>query len=198
MRGIDLADMVADPGVSAGKALCSREGGQKILEAVRRGQVDAVIAYKLDRLFRDASDCLSVTKGWDKANVGLHLVDMGGQSIDTTTAMGRFFLTVMAGAAEMERNLVRERTSMAMQCKRAKGEYTGGHVPYGWRLNGDGVTLIPNREEQKIIEAARKLRTAGLSLRKIADELEADGLLPRSGGRWHAKTVKDLLRAKAA
>jgi DNA invertase Pin-like site-specific DNA recombinase len=46
--------------------------------------------------------------------------------------MGRFFLTVMAGAAEMERNLVRERTAAAMAYKASNGEYVGGKVPYGF------------------------------------------------------------------
>ena len=69
------------------------------------------MACKLDRLFRDAADCLNVTKHWDKRNIALHLIDVGGQTIDTSSSMGRFFLTMMAGVAEMERNLIRDRTT---------------------------------------------------------------------------------------
>ena len=198
MRGLDLEEVVVDAGVSAGKPLVTRDGGAKLLDLVRRGKVQAVVTYKLDRLFRDASDCLQVTAAWDKAGVALHLVDLGGQSVDTSSAMGRFFLTIMAGAAEMERNLIRERTAAAMAHKAARREYTGGQVPYGWNLDADGVHITPNPAEQAIIGAARTLREQGLSLRKVGGALAAEGMLPRSGGHWHAKTVQDLLNAEVA
>ncbi len=105
---------------------------------------------------------------------------------------------LLAVLAEFERDLIAERTSGAMQHKRTKHEYTGGVVPYGWRLSGDGVRLVAHRAEQRIIRAARELQAAGLSLRAIGARLAAEGLLPRSGGRWHAKTVRDLLSAQAA
>ncbi len=198
MRGLELAEVVVDAGVSAGKHLDTRDGGARLLSLVQRGKVQAVVTYKLDRLFRDASDCLAVTAQWDKAGVALHLVDLGGQSVDTSSAMGRFFLTIMAGAAEMERNLIRERTSAAMQHKASKREYTGGHAPYGWTVGPDGTHLVADEAEQRIIAAARTLREQGLSLRKVGAALTADGILPRSGGQWNPKTVRDLLEATAA
>src|SRR5262245_39614025 len=106
MRGLDLAEMIVDAGVSAGQPLSSREGGERVGDV----GIAAVVAYKLDRVFRDCADCLAVVRDWDERDVALHLVDLGGQTIDTGTAMGRFFLTVMAGAAELERNLIGERT----------------------------------------------------------------------------------------
>jgi len=198
LRGIELVEVIVDAGVSAGKPLHTREGGARLLHLVRTGAVQAVVTYKLDRLFRDAGDCLAVTAGWDKAGVALHLVDLGGQSVDTSSAMGRFFLTIMAGAAEMERNLVRERTAFAMRRKQQRREYTGGHCPYGWTVDADGTHLTVNPDEQNVIAAAKRLREAGLSLAKIGQELERQGMLPRSGGRWHAKTVRDLLKAEVA
>jgi len=58
MRGLELAEVVVDVGVSAGKPLSTREGGAYLLDLVKRGKVQAVVTYKLDRLFRDANDCL--------------------------------------------------------------------------------------------------------------------------------------------
>jgi site-specific DNA recombinase len=197
MRGLDLVAVVTDSGVSAGKPLHTRPGGQQVLDMVSRGEVANVVAMKLDRLFRDCADCLEVTRDWDRRGLALHLIDLGGQAIDTSTAMGRFFLTVMAGAAEMERNLVRERTAAAMAYKKARGEYTGGEAPYGWHLTDDN-TLEPHRAEQQVIAAARELRAAGLSLRKVGAGLAERGLLPRSRRQWHAETVKALLGARVA
>lgn len=41
-----------------------------------------VIALKLDRLFRNAADALTLTRQWDKTGIALHLVDVGGQAIN--------------------------------------------------------------------------------------------------------------------
>ena len=77
-------------------------------------------------------------------------------------------------------------------------EYTGGQAPYGWQLAADGEHLEANRAEQAIVQAALELKAAGLSLRKVGEHLESKGLLPRSGGRWHAKTIQGLLGAEVA
>jgi len=198
LRGLDVAAVVVDAGVSAGKPLDARDGGRRVLDAVRTGEAGAVVAYKLDRLFRNAADCLAVTDGWDRRGVALHLVDMGGQALDTSTAMGRFFLTIMAGAAEMERNLIRERTAGAMAHKRSRLEFCGGQAPYGYRVAADGRTLETNPAEQTIVETIRELHAAGLSLRKIAAALTDRGFVPRSGGRWYGETVRSVLAYEAA
>lgn len=198
LKGVNLVEVIIDAGVTASKPLATREGGSRLLGMVKRGEVQAVVTYKLDRLFRNAGDCLQVTAAWDKAGVSLHLVDMGGQSIDTSSAMGRFLLTMLAGIAEMERNLISERTRFAMHHKTENREYTGGNVPYGWTLDKDGIHIVINPAEQNIIQAARVLRANGLSLDKVGRQLAAEGMLPRSGGRWHAKTVRDLINAEVA
>ena len=71
----------------------------------------AVVVLKLDRAFRNAVDCLATVEKWDKSRIALHIVDLAGNSIDSTTAAGKFMLTVLAGTAEMERNLPRSLTS---------------------------------------------------------------------------------------
>jgi DNA invertase Pin-like site-specific DNA recombinase len=196
LRGLELVDVVIDAGVSAGKPLADRVGGAVVLDAVKRRKVRAVIAVKLDRVFRNAGDCLTVTEGWDRAGVALHLVDMGGQAIDTSSAMGRFFLTVMAGAAEMERNLIRERTTTALAHKRAQGLRTSKDAPYGWRIGADGDTLERDDAEHRALALIQSLRTGGMSVRAIVAHLEGHGIASR-GARWHKTTVERVL-ARAA
>ena len=195
MRGLTVVELVTDGGISAGKPLSTRPGGARVLTMAAKKQVHAVVAWKLDRLFRDAGDCLEVTREWDRSGVALHLVDLGGQAIDTASAMGRFFLTVLAGAAEMERNLVRERTSAALQHKAARGEFTGGLVRYGYGLADNGVDLVPVPAEQKVIDEVRKLRAAGLSLRMIAGELARRGFKSRAGRGFGAKQIRQMVRS---
>ncbi len=193
MKGLQLVDVVVDAGVSAGKALAAREGGARIVSALASRKASHVIAYKLDRLFRDAADCLEQTAQWDKRAVALHLVDMGGQAIDTSTAMGRFFLTVIAGAAEMERNLIRERTRAALAHKREKGERISGKAPFGFRFV-DGMVVECERE-QSILADIGDLRSEGLSYQKIADELKRRGVGTRTGKPYSARGVWHIAKA---
>ena len=90
-----------------------------------------------------------------------------------------------------------ELTRAAMARLKASGAYTGGRAPYGWSAAPDGALVVDDGEQRAIL-AARDLKAAGLSLRAIGAELAARGLLPRSGGDWHAKTVRDLLAGRVA
>ena len=170
----------------------TRSGGEKLIGLVRKHQIQAVVAFKLDRLFRNAQDCLAVTAEWDKAEVALHLLDLGGQSIDTSSTMGRFFLTIMAAAAEMERNLIRDRTKAAMKFKASKGERVG-NIPFGMKLAADTVHLETDASERATIDRIADLRKNGASIRGIAIQLNQSGVKAR-GSRWHKTTVEKILK----
>lgn len=193
MRDMDLIEIVRDQGVSAGKPIANRDGGRRVLELVRCRKATAIVAWKLDRLFRDCVDCLDTTYSWDKIGAALHLIDLGGQAVDTTSAMGRFFLTVMAGAAELERNQIRERTSAAMQHKAAKGEYTGGNARFGYRVSADGVNLEQDPAEQRIISAVIAMRSEGRSLRWIVSTLQRSGTVSRTGRPLQLQQVVNII-----
>jgi len=193
MRRLDLVAVVEDAAVSAGTPLADRPGGAELVGAVARRRVAHVVAFKLDRLFRDAADCLTVTGEWDRRGVALHLVDLGGATVDTSTAMGRFFLTVLAGAAEMERTLIRERTRMALAHKRAKGERVSGEAPFGYRF--DGGRVVEDAAEQRTLALVAQLRRDGLSLRKVAAELTRRGVRTRRGTAYSGQGVQGLVAA---
>lgn len=193
LNGYELADVHVDAGLSGGRA-DNRPALQAALAAATKAKA-ALVVYSLSRLARSTRDCIEIAERLDRA--GADLVSLS-EKIDTTTAAGRMVFRMLAVLSEFERDQVSERTATAMQHKRAAGEYTGGAAPYGWRVAEDGSTLVAHPAEQTIIAAANDLRAAGLSLAKVGTRLEAEGLLPRSGGRWHAKTVRDLLRARLA
>ena len=197
LRGLRVVEVVTDAGVSGGKPMYSRAGGQRILDLVRRSAVAHVIAYKLDRLFRDCADCLTVTAAWDKKAIALHLVDLGGQTLDTSSAMGRFFLTVMAGAAELERNLICERTSEAMSYVKSQGHKTGGDVPYGYAVAVDGKTLVAVEAEQAMLTAIRSARQRGLTQRAIVAELAQKGFTTRKGSVLGLRQVQRIMHQAA-
>jgi DNA invertase Pin-like site-specific DNA recombinase len=201
MVGTALDTVVdANGGESGGQPLAQRAGGQELLEEIARlrrtGEKVAVVAVKLDRLFRDAADCLQTVREWDGEGVSLHIVDLGGVAVDTRSAAGRFMLTVLAAAAEMERNLTRERTRDALRSKRDRGQVYGP-VPYGYRREGD--RLVEEPTEQRALEHMRKLRADGLGYHRIADALNelgwpAKANQRKASGRWHASSVRKVLQ----
>ena len=194
MRKLDLASIVTDAGVSGGKPLASRDGGQRLLSALKGREAESVVMLKLDRMFRNAGDCLNTVERWEKAGVALHVVDLGGNAIDTTSAAGRFMLVVLAGAAEMERNLTRERTRSALAVKKANGQRVGT-VPYGFDLADDGVTLTENPAEQAVIADIRSMRAGGMTLEAIADALTQRGVATTTGkSRWSYQAVGRIVK----
>ena len=155
------------------------------------GKVQHIVALKLDRLFRDAQDALYQTRKWDGSGVALHLIDMGGQSANTASAMGRMMLTMMAAFAELEKNLIGERTAAALGHKKSHLQVYGP-VPYGFERQGD--LLVSVAAEQAAIEQMRAWRQAGSTLRQIAALLNQKGVRTKAGGRqWYASTVQKVL-----
>jgi DNA invertase Pin-like site-specific DNA recombinase len=154
------------------------------------------IITRPDRAFRSASDCLAKVEEWEKKGIGLHVLNISGQTVDTTSPMGKFFITMMAGAAELEKNLIKERCSNGREARRAEGKIIGS-LPYGFRLGTDGKTLIEEPIEQEALQLIHELKSSGRSLREIAAELNAQGYTTKKGGTWTHGHVQGVLRRAA-
>jgi DNA invertase Pin-like site-specific DNA recombinase len=186
---LELLEVVIDAGVSA-KTL-DRSGLQKALGMLKAGQAEALLVAKLDRLTRSVVHLGQLVEDYF-AKDRWALLSVGEQ-IDTRSAAGRLVLNVLASVSQWEREAIGERTSAAMQHKASLGEYTGGDLPYGYSLAPDGELLVPNSAEQAVLGTARKLRSAGLSLRSVARELNAQGFRSRTGKQFaHAQIARML------
>src|SRR5690349_8233435 len=128
MKGLRLADVYEDAGVSGGKPLSSRPSGSRLLNAARRGKVVVVVA-KLDRLFRSVADAANVIADFDKKGIELVAIAEG---FDMTNPYGRAMAQMASVFAELERAMIRERTKSAMDVKRSRGQRISGHAPFGW------------------------------------------------------------------
>ncbi|HQM80504.1 MAG TPA: recombinase family protein [Syntrophorhabdaceae bacterium] len=190
LHDLELIGIVEDPGKS-GKDL-NREGMRELVDHIKGRQVNAVIVYKLDRLSRKVIDTLNLIELMRRHNIEFHSIT---DNIDTKTAMGKFFLNVMASLAQMERDLISERTKDALQHKIDRNE-RAGQIPYGWTLSPDRKTLLPNPKEQKAIALIRDLHNKGYSYRAICRELDKKGHKP-VGKVWHAKTIGSILKRAA-
>jgi DNA invertase Pin-like site-specific DNA recombinase len=193
MKGLRLAETFEDPGISAGKPLASRPAGSRLLAAAKKSKAVVVVA-KLDRLFRSVADAANVIDEFDRR--GIQLVAIA-ENFDMTSPYGRAMAQMASVFAELERAMIRERTRSAMSVKRSRGERISGHAPYGWDFGQAGL-LVENDREQMIIARMRRMQAEGMSFRRIAVRLDAEGIRPKRGKRWIHTTVKSILTRQAA
>jgi site-specific DNA recombinase len=190
---LSLVEIVQDAGIS-GKTIKARPGIQAVLGMVKARKIDALICYKLDRLARNTIECLAMAQEMDKAGVALHSIS---EKLDTQSALGRFFFTLTASLAEMERGIISERTAAALAQKRLKGQKTGGDCPFGYQVTADGH-LVPDIDEQRSVKRIVQLRGEGFSLRQIVRFLAEEGVRSRSGGTLAKTQIERVLNREAA
>lgn len=179
---LDIIRIEVDAGVSA-KTL-DRPALQRAIDSAMRGEVQAIVVAKLDRLTRSIVD-------WNRI-IELYLLPQKfalmsvGDQIDTRNAAGRLVLNVLMAVAQWEREAIAERTKDAFTAKRARGERWGS-VPYGWRDVGGMLEHDP--VEWPVAEWMRGMRRTGHSLRTIAGIAVAK---TRSGKNWTPEQVRRI------
>ncbi|MFJ8893563.1 recombinase family protein [Leifsonia sp. NPDC102414] len=167
---------LTDEGKSA-KSL-DRPALQTALSTLKRGQAEAIVVAKLDRLSRSMQDFSSLFARAKKEHWSLIAIDLG---VDTTTATGKLVANVMGSVAEWEREIIGERTSAALKAAQARGIKVGRPRA----LSRDAETRL------------YELRAHGLSFAKVATQLNAERVETAHGGTWHASTVARILNRAA-
>jgi putative DNA-invertase from lambdoid prophage Rac len=168
--GQTIDRIFTDRAVSGGRPLEKRPQGQTMLETLQRG--DAVIATKLDRMFRSASDAIQMLEQFKERGVSLFLLDLGGDV--TGNGVSQMVFTIMSAVAQFERERIAERIAEVKETQRRRGRYLGGITPFGWRITNDG-DLVEDPDQQNAIDRMAKLRNHGQSLRAISETMKADG-----------------------
>jgi DNA invertase Pin-like site-specific DNA recombinase len=126
----------------------------ELMADARRGRFDVLLIWRFDRLSRSVPHFLQIVN--ELRQLGIELVSHE-QSLDTTTAMGEFTLTMFAALAELEREVIRERVQAGIDYARLHGTKSGKPI---------GRPRAVFRRDQ-----ARELRSAGNSWRTVAREL---------------------------
>jgi len=185
-RGWQLAEVLADDGVSGGR----RERLDRLAERVRVTRARVIVVYHLDRFARDLAATLDYLRRFARRGVELHVVGRGRVEADTATG---FIVTAVEGlAAEHYRRLISEKTRDALARLRAKGRRVSRFAPYGYKLAPQG-RLVSDPKEQTVLDEISRLRADGLSLRAISETLVARGILARNGRPFAPMTLARLV-----
>ena len=190
-KDLELVDVLVDDGIS-GKTL-ERPALRELVARCERGEVRNVVVVKLDRLTRRTRDLLALVDDLFLARqIELHSVS---ESLDTSTPHGRFVLTLFGGLAQMERELIGERTRTALAYKRQQGQPTS-HPPYGFLANGSREKMVPVPRELVIVRRILDRWRRGGSYLGIAAQLNAESIPTKRGKRWHASTVRAIVQRR--
>ncbi|WP_308636152.1 recombinase family protein [Paenibacillus silvisoli] len=181
-QGWEIADMYVDDGYSA-KDL-ERPEMKRLIKDIKKGKIDVVLVYKLDRLVRSVLNLHELLQIFDKHDVKFRSAT---EMFDTTSAMGRFFITLVGAMAQWERENLAERVKMGMEQKHQNGERNGGPIPFGYDRSSDGK-LVKNEEEGKILMRIFEMHKK-MSLRSVAIKLNNEGHQNREG-RWNYSTLQ--------
>ncbi len=163
-RGWELAGVYVDNSIT-GTGKKHRPRFYEMLEAVRRGEVDAVVARHMDRLMRNPRERLELVELCRKHGVIIALVQ--GSDMDPTTASGRMVIGVLGEAAEMEIALKSERHIAALE-----RHAIAGKVPHGTRLFGYTADANVDPEEAALVVDLFDRFYAGESLKSLARLME--------------------------
>ena len=196
-RGLILLskNIVIDDGISGGIPLWDRPNAQRLLKLIDSGEYEHLIVTKLDRMFRVTSDAIMSIEEMREAGVFLHIINMGGQSLDSSSAIGQFFLTIIASVAQLERGLIAERTKEAMNYLMSKGRKFTRSI-YGWNVNKNG-RLKPNWNEQSRIDFMYwQIKSNGATATMVAKMANKKGWKGKLGGEWYAQSVLNVIRNK--
>jgi DNA invertase Pin-like site-specific DNA recombinase len=146
---------------------------------------DRLTVWKLDRIGRSVAEILGIVRDLDQRRITFRSLT---QPVDTSGYMGRAFLQLLAVFAEMEREMILERTAAGKARRRAEGKHPGGP-----RMFGFTVTLEPIDHEQALVREAAQRVLQGEPMNQVVDDWQARGLRPIRGERWKVVSLRRLL-----
>jgi DNA invertase Pin-like site-specific DNA recombinase len=168
IRGEDVGQVFIDEGVSGSVQLAKRKAGGELVQALQSG--DVVVITQLDRAFRDTVDALTMAETWKAQGVKMIVLALGTDPVNNGSSWSEFFFTLMAAVARLERRRIAERMADGRKSKAEAGGWIGGHVPFGYRKDGDGKSakLVRDESTYPVLEFMVDMADERKSYRKIA------------------------------
>ena len=191
-EGVTIVAWHVDQGVSGAAAIADRPGLLAAVADLREHGAGVLAVAKRDRLARDVMAAAMVERL--TADAGARILSAAGEGTESDDPAAVLMRRMVDAFAEYERALIAARTRAALAVKRSRGEVSN-HAPFGYRAV-DG-RLVADEGEQAVIARVREARARGLTVRAIAAELAAAGVVSRKGLPLHFTAVADLLSRAA-
>ncbi len=163
-----------------------RPSYERMLQDIRDGRIQAVVAWDLDRLHRQPIELESFITLADEKRIALATV--GGEA-DLSTDNGRLFARIKGAVAraEIERKSARQKRAALQRAEQGRA-HSGGRRPFGYH---DKITI--HAAEAKLVRKAYAAALKGEALNSIAAQWNDAGITTTTGGLWRSSTVRQVL-----
>ncbi len=184
-------EYLVESDVSGGVSLFKRPQGSK-LENLESG--DYVIFTKHDRAARSVENGIRIVKKWYYSGVSIVFLNISEQPINISNPAAKFSFFVMLCAAELEKDMIGQRTREGLRNRRANGQ-TNSRERYGFTNISKGVSgkEVVNHKEVEILRLMNNLRESGLSYAKIANHLNNEKIYTKKGTKWNHGNIPPMI-----
>ena len=162
-----------------------RPAFQEMLQDMRNGKINYIVAYKLDRDTRSVRDLEELILELEKYNC--YLV-CDGDDVNTSTANGRFFVRMLTVLSQLEIEIVTERTKFGLN-----GAIKSSPAPLGYKKDGNKKTIV-DEATKPIIERIFKMYLEGKSFQQISNVFNEEKLL--NPKKWKDTTIQKIIDNK--
>jgi DNA invertase Pin-like site-specific DNA recombinase len=177
-----------DNNLSAFKRSVKRKNFERMVSDLAAKAIGGILAYDIDRVYRQPRDLERVIDCYDKPNCTLVFHTLSGQNFDLTTADGRFSARIMVSVANKSSEDQSRRLKREMERKAFAGEVPTGVAPFGWNQDG---TL--NAKETQALNTMRDMVLKGDSVTTCMDWLRGEGFVGRTGKPFIRSSVLRIL-----
>ena len=186
-RGWVIAGVYIDAAKTARKNIHKRAEFQRMIEAVKRDEVDVLLFCRLDRWFRSVADYYKVMEILEAHNCNWVTSD---EEYNTSTANGRLYINVKLSIAQNEADIDGERIDVVFDSKIAHGTVVSGSCPFGYQVSAEKRLEI-NQEQADIVQDAFNYYESTVSQRGTIKYIRE-----RYGVNWCDATFRRMLHEK--
>jgi len=192
---IEVVDIFSDK--ESGSKV-ERTNFSKMIENALNGKYDLIVVDKFDRFFRNDVEDRIITRRLEEKSV---LVLSATEGVDVSSPSGKLMRWILSDINSFYRDNLRSEITRKSIAVAKRGFWMGGNPAYGFSLveikDSEGrkrKKLVVNEKEAVIVKRIFEMSAGGVSYRKIALQLNQEGLRTRNGTEWKPSTISDLLR----
>jgi DNA invertase Pin-like site-specific DNA recombinase len=187
----ELAGIFADDGIS-GTNTKKRDEFNRMIDECMAGNIDMIITKSISRFARNTLDCLKYIRLLKDKNIAVWFEK---ESINTMDSKGEVLITIMASLAQQESQSLSQNVKLGLQYRYQQGKVQVNHNHFlGYTKDSDGHLVI-DPEQAEVVKRIYREYLEGLSMKKIAEGLEQDGILTGAGKtKWYDSTINKILR----
>ena len=185
---IALPERFDDYGYSGGDL--NRPAYRRLISQCEQGLIDKIIVFRIDRMTRSTKDFCEFDEKMKKLGIGF--TSVSEPFVDTSSPMGELVVNLIVSFGQWERKTIQERIQRHFRTALDQGYFVGGIPPYGYKV--ENQNLVPDPDTAKNVPRIFKLFLQHRSAKKVAAQLQSEGIERFPGRPWTVQSIHNCLR----